>query len=43
MALARDDLAGWAEAARSVLAPLPDTAARAVLESLCDLVVSRTA
>jgi heptaprenyl diphosphate synthase len=43
MALARDDLAGWAAAARSVLAPLPDTAARAVLESLCDLVVSRTA
>jgi len=32
----------WADDARGVLAPLPDTAARRALESLCDLVVDRT-
>jgi heptaprenyl diphosphate synthase len=43
MALARADLQAWADDARAVLAPLPDVPARALLESLCDTVVSRTA
>jgi heptaprenyl diphosphate synthase len=43
MDLARADLASWADDARAVLAPLPDIPARALLESLCDVVVSRTA
>jgi heptaprenyl diphosphate synthase len=42
MAEAREVTAGWANDARSTLAALPDTAARAALESLCDFVVSRT-
>ncbi|HEU0288053.1 MAG TPA: polyprenyl synthetase family protein, partial [Nocardioidaceae bacterium] len=32
-----------ADEAREVLAPLPDVPARAALEALCDLVVSRSA
>jgi heptaprenyl diphosphate synthase len=40
---AREVTAGWANDARSTLDPLPDTAAKAALESLCDFVVSRTA
>jgi heptaprenyl diphosphate synthase len=43
MAEAREVTAGWAEDARSTLAPLPDTTVRAALESLCDFVVNRTA
>jgi heptaprenyl diphosphate synthase len=43
MDLARADLKRWADDARSVLAPLPDIPARALLESLCDVVVARTA
>jgi heptaprenyl diphosphate synthase len=41
MAAAREVTAGWAEDARSTLAPLPDTNVRAALESLCDFVVNR--
>jgi heptaprenyl diphosphate synthase len=43
MTEAREVTAGWAEDARSTLAPLPDTNVRAALESLCDFVVNRTA
>jgi heptaprenyl diphosphate synthase len=43
MEQARRDLQAWAYEARAVLAPLPDSPARALLESLCDIVVSRTA
>jgi heptaprenyl diphosphate synthase len=43
MAQAREVTAGWAEEARSTLVSLPDIAARAALESLCDFVVTRTA
>ena len=43
MAAARADLERWAEDARSVLAPLPDVAAKAALASLCDAVIRRTA
>jgi heptaprenyl diphosphate synthase len=43
MSEAREVTAGWAEDARSTLAPLPDTNVRAALESLCDFVVNRTA
>ena len=32
----------WASESRAVLAPLPDTAAKRALDSLCDLVVDRT-
>jgi heptaprenyl diphosphate synthase len=42
MAEAGEVTAGWAEDARSTLAPLPDTAAKSALASLCDFVVSRT-
>jgi heptaprenyl diphosphate synthase len=43
MAEAREVTAGWAQDARASLAPLPATAAKAALESLCDFVASRTA
>jgi geranylgeranyl pyrophosphate synthase len=43
MEQARADLQAWADEARAVLAPLPDIPAKALLESLCDIVVSRTA
>jgi heptaprenyl diphosphate synthase len=43
MALARADLQAWADDARAVLGPLPDIPAKALLGSLCDIVVSRTA
>jgi heptaprenyl diphosphate synthase len=43
MNAARADLRRWADDARSVLSPLPAGPARAALESLCDVVVSRTA
>jgi heptaprenyl diphosphate synthase len=43
MDAARSDLRRWADDARSVLSPLPAGPARAALESLCDVVVSRTA
>jgi heptaprenyl diphosphate synthase len=39
---ARADLRTWAEEARAVLAPLPDVPAKAALDAMCDLVVSRT-
>jgi heptaprenyl diphosphate synthase len=39
---ARSVLEEWAEDARSTLAPLPDTAAKSALDSLCDFVVRRT-
>ncbi len=42
MAAARADLQRWADDARAVLAPLPDTAAKAGLLGLCDVVVART-
>jgi heptaprenyl diphosphate synthase len=42
MELARADLQRWADDARAVLAPLPAIPARALLESLCDVVVSRS-
>ncbi|MDP9393182.1 MAG: polyprenyl synthetase family protein [Actinomycetota bacterium] len=42
MELARADLRRWADDAKSVLAPLPDIAARRVLEDICDAVVSRS-
>jgi heptaprenyl diphosphate synthase len=38
----RADLQRWADDARSVLAPLPDIPAKRLLESLCDIVVTRT-
>ncbi len=38
---ARAELQRWADDARQVLAPLPDTPVRRALESLCDLVVDR--
>ena len=43
MEAARADLRRWADDARAVLSPLPAGSARAALESLCDVVVSRTA
>jgi heptaprenyl diphosphate synthase len=43
MAEARAVTAEWAQDARYSLAPLPDTTAKAALESLCDFVVSRAA
>jgi heptaprenyl diphosphate synthase len=43
MAEAREVTASWAQDAKSTLTPLPDTAAKTALESLCDFVVSRTA
>jgi len=43
MAEAGEVTAAWAEEARSSLAPLADTTAKAALESLCDFVVNRTA
>jgi heptaprenyl diphosphate synthase len=43
MGQARADLQAWADDARAVLAPLPAVPAKALLESLCDIVVSRTA
>jgi heptaprenyl diphosphate synthase len=48
MEQARTDLRAWAEDARAVLAPLPETtenqaAAKQALSDLCDLVVSRIA
>jgi len=43
MSQARADLQAWADDARAVLAPLSDVPAKALLESLCDIVVSRTA
>jgi heptaprenyl diphosphate synthase len=42
MAEAREVTAQWAHEARVSLAPLPDTTAKAALESLCDFVVGRT-
>jgi len=42
MAAARADLHRWADDARRVLEPLPDTPARAALEALCDATISRT-
>ena len=43
MDAAREDLRRWAEDARSVLSPLPAGPARDALESLCEVVVTRTA
>ena len=43
MDFARADLERWANDARSVLQPLPDGPTRQALESLCDVVVTRTA
>ncbi len=43
MAAARADVQRWANDARAVLAPLPAGPARAALELLCDVVVSRSA
>lgn len=40
---ARDEVGRWASAARSTLAGLPDVPARHALESLCDVVVTRSA
>jgi len=42
MTAARADLERWAEDARSVLAPLPEVAAKAALTALCDAVIRRT-
>jgi heptaprenyl diphosphate synthase len=42
MAEARAEVQRWADDARATLAPLPDVAAKAALESLCDFVVRRT-
>jgi heptaprenyl diphosphate synthase len=42
MDLARADVRAWADNARDVLAPLPETPARALLEFLCDVVVDRS-
>ena len=39
---ARVEVRRWAADARAVLEPLPDTAAKRALDSLCDLVVDRT-
>ena len=39
---ARVEVRRWADDSRAVLAPLPDSAAKRALESLCDLVVDRT-
>jgi heptaprenyl diphosphate synthase len=41
MDAAREDVRRWADDARRVLQPLPAGAARAALESLCDVVVTR--
>jgi heptaprenyl diphosphate synthase len=43
MDAARSELRRWADDARAVLSPLPAGSARDALESLCDVVVSRTA
>jgi len=43
MDAARSELRRWAEDARSVLGPLPTGPVRDALESLCDVVVARTA
>jgi heptaprenyl diphosphate synthase len=43
MEVSRQELQRWAEDARSVLAPLPPGPVRDALESLCDVVVTRTA
>jgi heptaprenyl diphosphate synthase len=43
MAAAQAEVARWADAARDVLAPLPDVPAKAALAALCDQVVGRTA
>ena len=48
MERARQDLRDWADSARAVLAPLPESteqqqAAKAALSELCDLVITRTA
>jgi heptaprenyl diphosphate synthase len=42
MAEAREVVQSWADDARATLAPLPDLAPKAALESLCDFVVRRT-
>jgi heptaprenyl diphosphate synthase len=42
MQRARDEAHGWADEARSALAPLPAGPARDALEMLCDYVVERT-
>ncbi len=39
---ARAEVRRWASESRSVLDPLPDTAAKRALDSLCDIVVDRT-
>jgi len=39
---ARAEVRRWAGESRAVLEPLPDTAAKRALDSLCDLVVDRT-
>jgi heptaprenyl diphosphate synthase len=39
---ARAEVQRWANDARTTLAPLPDVAAKAALDSLCDFVVRRT-
>jgi len=43
MAAAQAEVARWADAARDVLAPLPDVPAKDALAALCDQVVGRTA
>ncbi len=43
MDAARSELRRWADDARAVLSPLPAGSARDALESLCDVVVSRSA
>jgi heptaprenyl diphosphate synthase len=43
MAAAQAEVARWADAARDVLAPLPDVPAKAALAALCEQVVGRTA
>jgi heptaprenyl diphosphate synthase len=42
MEAARADLRGWADVARSEILALPDVAARAAFEALCDFVVERS-
>jgi geranylgeranyl pyrophosphate synthase len=42
MAEAREVVQSWADDARATLAPLPDLAPKAALESLCDFVVRRS-
>ena len=43
MAAAQAEVARWADAARDVLAPLPDVPAKDALAALCHQVVGRTA